>query len=73
MIIKNLRFNILMPKGNVSLKITIFIASIFGAVGFLIWSISLTRAGTSSIWTWAGGIIVAFISFVITFLSRWLK
>ncbi len=62
-----------MVKGVISLKLMIIISSVMGAVGFIIWGFGLLKYGASSAAAWAGGVIVAFISFLLIFISRWLK
>ncbi len=44
----------------------------FGAIGFLLWGIGISSVGNTAL-QWLGGSIVAFVAFLATFLSRWLK
>jgi len=46
------------------------VVSIVGAIGFILWGIGLSTIGTSSL-RWLGASIVALVSFLVAFLSRW--
>ena len=48
------------------------IVVIFGALGFIIWGLGLSTLGNPTL-QWVGASIVALISFLVAFLSRWLS
>ncbi len=48
------------------------IVVIFGALGFIIWGLGLSTLGNPTL-QWVGASIVALVSFLVAFLSRWLS
>jgi len=45
---------------------------VFGAIGFTLWGIGISSIGNLTL-QWIGGSIVAFIGFLVVFLTRWLR
>ena len=48
------------------------VIAVVGSIGFIFWGIGLSTIGTSTL-RWLGGSIVAFVAFLVAFLSRWFK
>jgi len=48
------------------------IVVIFGALGFIVWGMGLSTIGNPTL-QWVGASIVALVSFLVAFLSRWLS
>ena len=48
------------------------IVVIFGALGFIVWGMGLSTIGNPTL-QWVGASIVALVSLLVAFLSRWLS
>jgi len=62
-----------MAKGIVRTNdLLAIIVIIFGASGIVLWGIGISSLGNPLL-RWMGGVIIAFIGFIVALLSWWLK